>query len=306
MVGTGWSPQDSNFTSNVKAIEESFRAELENGFAFDEQSTLQYIQTHQKRTLPVGRAGLIGEIAVAANMLTSSGTRSEMVVKAARNVQADLGCPVLVNVSDGGVAHSLGLAAKVVEVFMEAQQDCSRLALSGITNNIPLILDNEKRKDIFRGVAGLLQQSRATLVVTHAQDIVQGSNDLATVVALVKYLVNEGLADQLVIGQNTRFKSHLRRFGGFGYIYAQEVLCSLLRDQSVQLDKGDLKKIMTENLRKFLSFWEPPAKPKPLPETFWHCDYCNKKMRASIEPFTYLEYRYCSMVCPQDNPLLYV
>ena len=277
-------------------MEDAFRKELEQGFALEDKANQQYVETHQKRTRPVGRAGLIGEIAVAEDMLRVSGSRSEIVLRAARTVQLDVGCAVLVNVSAGGVGSALELAEKVIQVFQEAHKDCSKLALSGLTSCLPLLFKGVAKDNLFRSVASLIQRSNATLVVSHAQHIVPGSNDLATVVALVKYLVEHGLGDRLVVGQDTRFKSHLRRFGGFGYAYAQWVLCTELQQVRVGLSKADLKKIMMDNSLKLLSYWQAPAKPEPLPETFWHCDYCNKKKSESFEPFTFREYRYCSMV----------
>lgn len=134
----------------------------------------------------------------------------------------------------------------------------------------------------------LVQDTDATLLVTAPEP-----ERVHVVTFAIAKLCQHGLAERLILGSGVRFKSDLKRYGGQGYSFewAQSLLLHRIGPDS-------LSKLTGANLLQCLCWFEELEAPKKAPKPRWLCDGpCGKTYPAKLEPFTRLEFKYCSSTC---------
>jgi len=114
--------------------------------------------------------------------------------------------------------------------------------------------------------------------------------------AAISRFYREGVCDRVCVRSGTCFKIHLSKQGGDGYVHGLARLQVCLARAGVP--RESILGICGGNIIDALSWYIPPEPPKPKARPRWKCDGpCGKDYSAKREPFTRLDYRYCSMEC---------
>ena len=71
----------------------------------------------------------------------------------------------------------------------------------------------------------------------------------------IPQLIEAGYSDRVLLSQDVCWKMHLKKYGGAGYTYIQEIFLPYL--ESLGVSESDTHRIMVENPRRLLTFVEP-------------------------------------------------
>ncbi|GBG30976.1 Hypothetical Protein FCC1311_071972 [Hondaea fermentalgiana] len=140
--------------------------------------------------------------------------------------------------------------------------------------------------------------SSALFVTPTAQLSIEANAAMGThlVASTLVHLSKCGFADRLCVCSGVRFKTDLQKWGGDGYAMGPVRLAEVLARAGLPTES--VTRILGENLFRTLLWYAPPVAEAPKPRPRWACDGpCGKTYSAKREPFTRLEFRYCSMDC---------
>jgi len=106
----------------------------------------------------------------------------------------------------------------------------------------------------------------------------------------------EAAQNRILIGSCVRFNSEMIRHGGLGYGSMHSQLISRLQKKG--LSEENISKMVFHNALELFSWYFPPAKAAAPKLPKWLCDGpCGKMYSAKKDPFTRLNFKYCSMIC---------
>jgi predicted metal-dependent phosphotriesterase family hydrolase len=327
ILGTGWSSaHDGERSMSVSDLKQELLRDLVIGARLSDSSSSSREEAPSSSSTrgstlasAIGRCGLIGEIALECKGGKIS-TIEQQVLACCAGVHADTGAPILIAMAPTTDA-SLNAANQVAQMLTgEHKVVPSKLCMAGcfavgcgsreraslysnLHSALVSLLQLGIRLCVDVGDAGL----PVPVVSTGGQALSSSGDDEANkvdfvtideeeVAALVSQLCTEGWSGQLMLGNNTRFKHQLEAFGGQGYGSAIVGFTSRLERQGVE--PTNLELLLHRNAYDWLAWYTPP-KPKARPaRPPWKCDGpCGKEYKAKKEPFTRLDFRYCSVKC---------
>lgn len=180
------------------------------------------------------RAGIIGEVGVNGDPITANEEKS---IRASARASLITGAPI--------TFHEAGLGAEKHDVLDMVEQeggDLSRVVISHcntVATDLPFMLEL-----LARGVYvefEVVGQSEALGVSVTKQ-----------AAEAVPRLIDDGYVDRVLLAQDVCVKTHLKRYGGPGYSYMQEVFIPHLQSLGVTVD--DIERIFVENPKRVLTF----------------------------------------------------
>ncbi|CAM9576918.1 unnamed protein product [Discosporangium mesarthrocarpum] len=115
------------------------------------------------------------------------------------------------------------------------------------------------------------------------------------VAARVAELARLGYGAQLLISQGVMFRTHLTRYGGFGYGHA--ILTVPPRLKRLGMTGGDVSAALGGNALRLLS-WYKPLPPPVVPKEFLVCSWCQGRFEpVDGEYFHKFDFVYCGVRC---------
>ena len=185
------------------------------------------------------RSGIIGEIGVNGDPITENETRS---VRAAARASVVTGAAI--SFHSPPLKHEKRTVLDIVEA---EGADLNRTILGhscGMADDLPFMLDL-----LSRGV--YIQFD--TLGVVNTTELPGRDHQVALA---IPQLIAAGYRDRILLSQDVCWKTHLRRYGGSGYTYIQEIFLPYLGTLGVSDD--DLHQLMVANPRRVLAFVDSP------------------------------------------------
>jgi phosphotriesterase-related protein len=186
------------------------------------------------------RAGIIGEVGVEGNPLTTNEMKS---IRAAARASRATGAAISFHL--GGYMEE---KFQVMDAVAAEGADVRRVIMghsNSIANDMPFM-----KRLLARGV--YIQFDTLGRMGSRL-----GTVDDGKVAGAVADLAKAGFADRILLSQDVCHKIELKKYGGTGYSYVLEFVLPQLRRLGVT--ESDIHKIMVENPRRVLAFAAPQA-----------------------------------------------
>jgi phosphotriesterase-related protein len=182
------------------------------------------------------RAGIIGEVGVNGDPITPNEEKS---IRASARASVITGAPI--------TFHEAGLGAEkhdVLDMVEQEDADLNRVVLShcnSIATDLPFMLE-------------LLERGVYVEFELVGQSETLGVSVTKQAADTVPRLIDAGYVERVMLAQDVCVKTHLKRYGGPGYSYMQEVFIPHLKNLGVSAD--DIERIFVENPKRVLTFAE--------------------------------------------------
>ena len=197
------------------------------------------------------RSGIIGEIGVNGGPITANEEKS---IRAAGKASLITGAPI--SLHRGGVGSE---RHRTLDILEEEGVDLGRVILGHsdeIADDLGLMLEL-----LERGTYVQLDLIGRVEVVMKIDRLGPGEGIGPSVTArdaeAVPLLIEAGYEDKVLLSHDVCWKTHLKKYGGFGYSYILEHFIPHLRNKGVA--ESSIEKMMVTNPARILAFVEPGA-----------------------------------------------
>lgn len=197
------------------------------------------------------RSGIIGEIGVNGNPITANEEKS---IRAAGKASVITGAPI--SLHRGGFGSE---RHRTLDMLEEEGVDLERVILGHsdeIADDMGLMLELLERGPYIQlDLIGRVDVVRRIDVLGPGEGI--GPSVTARDAEAVPRLIEAGYEDKVVLSHDVCWKTHLKKYGGFGYSYILEHFIPHLRNVGVKA--SSIEKMMVTNPARILTFVEPGA-----------------------------------------------
>jgi len=182
------------------------------------------------------RSGIIGEVGVNGDPITPNEEKS---IRASARASLITGAAI--------TFHEAGVGSEKHDVLDMVEQegaDLARVVISHcntIANDLAFMAELLERGVYVEFELVGQSESFGVSVTEHAAEA-------------IPRLIDAGYGNKVLLAQDVCVKSHLKRYGGPGYSYMQEVFIPHLR--SLGVGSGDINRIFVENPKRVLTFAE--------------------------------------------------
>lgn len=186
------------------------------------------------------KCGVIGEIGCSWPLTDSE----RKVLQATAHAQAQLGCPVIIH-----PGRNPGAPFQIIRVLQEAGADISKTVMSHLDRSI---FDKKELLEFAQLGCYLEYDLFGTELLNYQLSPDIDMPDDNKRIRRVRFLVNEGYEDRILMAHDIHTKHRLMKYGGHGYshILTNVVPKMLLRG----LTERVLDKILIENPKRWLTF----------------------------------------------------
>ncbi len=195
------------------------------------------------------RAGIIGEVGVNGGPITANEEKS---VRAAARASRVTGAAI--SLHRGGVGDE---RRRTLDLIEEEGADLGRVILGHsdeIAEDMDLMMELLGRGPYVQ--FDLIGREQAiTSIDAIGPEVGIGLSVTARDALAVARLIEAGYEERILLSQDVCWKSHLKRYGGFGYSYILERFLPHLRN--IGVSESHIEKIMATNPSRALAFAEP-------------------------------------------------
>lgn len=185
------------------------------------------------------KCGIIGEIGCSWPL----GKTEKVAIQATASVQSELRCPVNIH---PGRDHKAPF--EIVRVYQEAGGDVNKLVMAHLDRTI---LDNDELAE-FAALGSYCEYDLfgiETSMYTHDLKVDMPSD--AQRVEKIKFLIDQGYEDKIVIAHDVHTKHRLMKYGGHGYSH---ILLNVVPQMLLHgISQSSIDKILKENPRNWLT-----------------------------------------------------
>ncbi|CAM9705387.1 unnamed protein product [Choristocarpus tenellus] len=123
-------------------------------------------------------------------------------------------------------------------------------------------------------------------------------SDEETAVRVVE-LARLGYGSQLLVSQGVSRRTHLTRYGGFGYGHALRTVPSRL--ERLGMSGENITAVLRGNALRLFAWYYPPP-PSAIPKNYMPCSWCNKPFEpVEGEYFHKFDFVYCGIRCLRQH-----
>ena len=195
------------------------------------------------------RSGIIGEIGVNGNPITANEEKS---IRAAGKASVITGAPISLHRGGFGAERH-----RTLDILKEEGVDLERVILGHsdeIADDMGLMLELLERGPYIQlDLIGRVDVVRRIDVLGPGEGL--GPSVTARDAEAVPRLIDAGYEDKVLLSHDVCWKTHLKKYGGFGYSFILEHFIPHLLNMGVE--KSSIEKITVANPARILAFEEP-------------------------------------------------